>query len=79
MDIINIIDIFYNKEIDYISKFGVYKILKQLDPYFTYYKLKKRFNKLIDTKILIMTNKNNEYQFNKFRKIKKPSLTVYFD
>jgi len=80
MDIINIIDFFYKEEIENVSKFEVYKILKELDPYFTYYKLKKRFDKLIETKILIInTNKFNQFKFNKSEKIKKPSLTVSFD
>lgn len=79
MDIINCIDLFYGNDILKISKFEIYKILKQVHERYTYYKLKKTFNKLISTGIIVKTNGKNMYIFNRVRKKPKPSLTVYFD
>jgi hypothetical protein len=79
MYLINIIDIFYKDNIEFISKFGIYKVLKKSTPYFTYYKLKQMFNKLIDTKILIPTKQRNIFKFNKVQKIDKIPFTVVFD
>lgn len=79
MDIINCIDILYEKNIFKISKFELYKILKQVHKNYTYYKLKKTFNKLKDTNVIIETYGKNMFIFNKIVEIKKPSLTLYFD
>ena len=79
MDIIRCIDIFYTENVDRISKFDLYKILKQNDKNFSYYRLKKTFTKLKDTGVLKPTPYKNEFIFNKVRKIRKPPFILEFE
>ena len=80
MDILNCIDLFYENDTLKISKFEIYKILKKVHVNFTYYRLRKTFNLLLKTGILVKTYGKNMYIFNKVRPLpQKPSLIVYFD
>ena len=87
MMLLTIIEKLYENKIQYIDKFNLYKLIKQvfIKQYnkFTYYKVNLIFNKLIKTKILIkiLGNKKVTYKFNKFERKKKrvnPTV-VYFD
>jgi len=79
MDIINIIEIFYNQNVLYISKFELYRLMKNYNPYLSYYKLHKLFKKLLETKILVKGIKPNEYIFNKIQILPKPPYIIKFD
>ena len=77
-----IIEKLYENKIDYINKFNLYKIIKQIFikefNKFSYYKINLIFNKLIKTKILI-EYKKNIYKFNKYQKRLNINNVVYFD
>ena len=87
MMLLTIIEKLYENKIQYIDKFNLYKLIKQvfIKEYnkFTYYKVNLIFNKLIKTKILIkiFENKKVTYKFNKFEKEQKRvnPMVVYFD
>ena len=87
MMLLTIIEKLYEDKIQYIDKFNLYKLIKQvfIKEYnkFTYYKVNLIFNKLIKTKILIkiLENKKVTYKFNKFEMKKKKAnpTVVYFD
>jgi len=77
-----IIEKLYEDKIEYINKFNLYKLIKQIFikefNKFTYYKINKIFDKLIKTKILI-EYKKNIYKFNKYQKRLNKINVVYFD
>lgn len=82
MILLIIIEKLYENKIDYINKFNLYKIIKQIFikefNKFSYYKINLIFNKLIKTKILI-EYKKNIYKFNKYQKRLNINNVVYFD
>ncbi len=82
MILLIIIEKLYENKIDYINKFNLFKIIKQIFikefNKFTYYKINLIFNKLIKTKILI-EYKKNIYKFNKYQKRRNKNNVVYFD
>ena len=68
----SIIELLYSKNINTINKFNTYKIIKEVygadkKQTFTYYKANILYNKLLETKILIPTNENGIYKFNKVK------------
>lgn len=82
MLLLNIIEKLYQNKIDFINKFNLYKLIKEIFikefNKFTYYKINKIFDKLIKTKILI-EYKKNIYKFNKYQKRLNKINVVYFD
>ena len=77
MILLNIIQLFIDRNIEKISKFDLFKLFKlYFLKDFTYYKSKLLLDKLLKTKILI--KKSNYYIFN-YEKDKKDKSIVYFD
>ena len=68
----SIIELLYREKINTINKFNTYKLIKEVysndkKQKFTYYKAHILYNKLLETKILIPTNENGIYKFNKVK------------
>ena len=77
MILLNIIQLFIDRNIEKISKFDLFKLFKlYFVKDFTYYKSNLLLEKLLKTKILI--KKTNYYIFN-YEKDKKDKSIVYFD
>jgi len=77
LNIITVIDMLYNRRISNISKFELYKLIKNHDKNLSYYKKKLLLHKLIQTKILIPINKNT-YYFNKIQNTRRLPIIIDF-